>query len=141
MISLQHLPDGVFAVGVPELFEVVGDVVGGEGAVAHDEVVRLEFCDFGDGGFVDVFIEAGDEFLVVYEEDFLAVDFTFLDFAGKFKVAFEHDLEQQIHRGAVAFDVGIEFVEEALVDVGGFVIHIVHVAFGKFQDTKTAVRV
>ena len=38
------------------MFEVVGDVVGGEGAVAHDEVVRLEFCDFGDGGFVDVFV-------------------------------------------------------------------------------------
>lgn len=88
MISLQHLPDGVFAVGVPELFEVVGDVVGGEGAVAHDEVVRLEFCDFGDGGFVDFFVEAGDEFLVVYEEDFLAVDFAFFDFAGEFEVAF-----------------------------------------------------
>lgn len=70
------------------MFEVVGDVVGGEGAVAHDEVVGFEFCDFGDGGFVDVFVEAGDEFLVVYEEDFLAVDFAFLDFAGEFKVAF-----------------------------------------------------
>lgn len=70
------------------MFEVVGDVVGGEGAVAHDEVVRLEFCDFGDGGLVDLFVEASDEFLVVHEEDFLAVDFAFLDFAREFKVAF-----------------------------------------------------
>ena len=63
------------------MVEVVGYVVGGDGAVAHDEVVGFLFGYGGDYGFVDVAVEAGDEVTFVYYKHFLAVYLALLNLA------------------------------------------------------------
>lgn len=88
-----------------DLLEVVEDIVVGGGCVAHYEVLRAHLGYLGDGGFVYVEIECGDEISTVNEEDVLTVDFLFFDFCRKFDVEFRHYLEEQIERSAVRFDV------------------------------------
>ena len=80
---LKYLPYGVRAVGGEDLVEVGGDGVGGQGAVAHDEVVGLLLGDGGDGLVGDVFIEAGHQEAIRHIKDLLAGDGGFFDLAGE----------------------------------------------------------
>lgn len=79
--QLQYPPYSFLAIRLEYLVEVVGYVVGGDGAVTHDEVVGFLFGDGSDDGFVDVAVEAGDEVAVVYYKYLLAVYLTLLNLA------------------------------------------------------------
>lgn len=80
-MKLQNSSDGIFAVGVENLLEVVGNLVGGEGTVAHNEIERLAFGDFCDHGLVYVLVEAGDQVIIIHAEHFLTGNGFPLDFA------------------------------------------------------------
>ena len=63
------------------MVEVGGGGVGGERAVAHDEVDRLLFGDGGDDFLVYVVVKARDQEAVGDVEHLFAGYFGFLDFA------------------------------------------------------------
>ena len=114
-----------------ELFEVVENLVAFEAEIPHVEVVRLftigNVYDRLDEFFGDSFVKTGDEVVAVHEIDGLTLDCAFFNLAGERQVAFGHDLEKQVKRGAVFLDVvGVEKVGRCCF--GRAVIHILHVA-------------
>lgn len=118
-----------------ELFEVVEDFVAFEAEVSHIEVVRLvaigNINDRFDEFFGDSFVKTGDEVVAAHEIDGLTLDGAFFNLARERQVAFRHNLEKQVKRGAVFLDViDVEYVRAG--GFGGGIENVLHVAFGEF---------
>lgn len=118
-----------------ELFEVVENLVAFETEITHIEVVGFvaigNINDSPDKIFCNALIKTGDEVVAVHEIDSLALDGAFFNLAGERQVAFGHDLEKQVERGAVFLDViDVEYVRAG--GFGGGIENVLHVAFGEF---------
>lgn len=118
-----------------ELFEVVENLVAFETETPHIEVVGFvaigNINDRLDKIFGNAGIKTGDKVVAFNKIDGLAFDDAFLDFAGEGQVAFGHDLEQQVQRGAIFLDViDVEYVRAG--GFGGGIENVLHVAIGKF---------
>ena len=118
-----------------ELFEVVENLVAFETEITHIEVVGfLAVFDIDerlDEAIGNAGIKTGDKVVAFNKIDGLAFDDAFLDFAGEGQVAFGHDLEQQVQRGAIFLDViDVEYVRAG--GFGGGIESVLHVAFGEF---------
>ena len=122
------------------MVEVGSNGVGGQGAVAHDEVIGLLLGDGGDGLVGDIFIKASCQEAVGDVEDLLAGDGGFFDFAGEQHTQIQHHLEQQILGGAVFLDVVGQGIEHRDFVVGGGVVHILHVGAVQLQHTEAGVQ-
>ena len=135
--ALQHPPNRVAAVCLEDLFEIGGNAVARHAAVAQDEIIGLLFGDFGDDRFVDVVVEAGEQDVVVDVENAFALYRHFFDGRGERNAEFEHDLEQQIHRRAVGFDVAFHDVDKFFGIVLGAIVDVLHVRRIHSEDPKT----
>lgn len=118
-----------------ELLEVIENLVASETNITHIEVVRLvaigNINDSPDKIFCNALVKTGDKVVAFNKIDGLAFDDAFLDFAGEGQVAFGHDLEQQVQRGAIFLDViDVEYVRAG--GFGGGIENVLHVAFGEF---------
>lgn len=85
---LQYSPYGFFAVNVEDLVEVVGNIVGGDGAVTHHEVVWFLLRYGGDYSLVDVLVEASHQVAILHHKYLLAVYLSYLNLARQRQVAF-----------------------------------------------------
>ena len=121
------------------MVEVGGDGVGGQGAVAHDEVVGLLLGDGGDGLVGDVFIEAGHQEAIRHIKDLLAGDGGFFNLAGEQHAQIQHHLEQQILGSAVFLDVVCQGIEHGDFVVSGGVVDILHVGAVQLQNPEAGV--
>ena len=80
-IALQNPTDGLLAVGVENLVEVVQHVVRGGRGIAHHKIIGLHAGNLRDHLLIDVAIKAGYQVVVIDRIDLLAVNLALLDAA------------------------------------------------------------
>ena len=123
------------------MVEVGGDTVVGEGAVTHDKIVRLLLSNGSDGFLGDIGVEAGNQEIVSHIEYLFACNLCLLDFAGKQNAQIQHDLEQEVFRGAVFLDVVFQHIEHIGVVLIRVVVHIFHVGCVALEYTEAHIQI
>ena len=139
--SSQHLPYGGRTNRSEYLVKVRQHRIVCHTTVTEHGVIRLLLGDSRNDLIGDIVVKAGVKETVCNIEHLTAADGGLLDFGREKDAEVEHNLEQQIFRRSVLFDVACVIVEQGLLHLVRTVEYFFHVGGVAFQNTEANIKV